>query len=59
MKKRPAYFLSVVSFAVGMLLSSCATRSSEEQWKSDQTRYEQQLKRYPDRESSEQEKGGR
>lgn len=56
MKKHLVYFVTIVSAVVGTLLSSCATRTSQEQWQSDQTRYEQQLKRYPDRESSDQEK---
>ena len=56
MKKPPVYLLTAVTVVVGLSLSSCATQSSDEQWQSDQTRYEQQLKRYPDRESSDQEK---
>jgi hypothetical protein len=56
MKNLSRYILTVACVIVGQLLSSCVTGSSEEQWKSDHTRYDQQLKHYPDRESSDQEK---
>ena len=46
----------MVGAAAATLLSSCTTQSSDEQWKNDDTGIQEQLKGYPDRESSDQEK---
>jgi hypothetical protein len=56
MKKAHGYLSRLGILSSLLLLSSCATRSTEDQWKNDDARYKEQLKRYPDRESAEQQK---
>jgi hypothetical protein len=46
----------VVAATAVLSAMSCTTRPNQEQWKDDQTRFDQQSKRYPDRESRLQEK---
>ena len=55
--KKVCLSILCLGFVISILmLSSCATRATEDQWKLDNARYKEELKHYPDRESPEQQK---